>query len=135
MIGTDTSNNIVTQYSKEIKFKFLQFLKKHNAMAKYKHNIIETIDETKIGDVLSVLSCKKMIDPHMRHGQDFNYYGYYMQLINYAFCWSDTPQGHNYWENLNDLWVDELRNFIINKFQKYQHETNNKKNIHRIGTT
>lgn len=121
MIGKDnTSNNIAQQYSKEIKLKFLQFLKKHNAIEKYKRNIIKNIDKRRIGDVLSILSCKKLIETNMRYERGFNHYRYYKQLINYAFCWSETSQGHDYWENLNNLWENELEKFIIGRFKEYE---------------
>ena len=28
------------------------------------------------------------------------------ELINYAFTWSDTPEGHKFWYGLNSEWVD-----------------------------
>ena len=117
MIGKDnTSNNIAEQYSKEIKLKFLQFLKKHNAIEKYKQNIIkQSIDKSRLGDVLSILSCQKFIVANSSHGQDFQYYQYFTQLINYAFCWSETPQGHNYWEGLSVKWENEMEAFVLEK--------------------
>ena len=27
-------------------------------------------------------------------------------LINYAFNWSTTPQGHEFWETIHSQWVD-----------------------------
>ena len=127
---------------RELKKLFIDFLKKEKVHEQYLRNIrIQRKNEfntlQNYIDPLTIETIRKAIQIGYTSGLvDKGFcWSYYMQLINYAFCWSDTPQGHNYWENLNDLWVDELRNFIINKFQKYQHETNNKKNIHRIGTT
>lgn len=28
------------------------------------------------------------------------------QWLNYAFCWNDTLQGHNYWSKLHDDWKE-----------------------------
>ena len=83
---------------------------------KYKQNIIkQSIDKSRLGDVINILSCQKFILTNSRHGQDFQYYQYFTQLINYAFCWRDTQQGHNYWKDLNTIWGDEVLNFIRNK--------------------
>ena len=30
--------------------------------------------------------------------------------INYAFCWSDTKQGPDFWLKIDDKWKDKLRN-------------------------
>ena len=29
-------------------------------------------------------------------------------FLNCAFAWSYTPQGHNYWQQINDEWVNFL---------------------------
>lgn len=29
-------------------------------------------------------------------------------LINYAFSWRNSPQGHEYWDDLNRQWVDKV---------------------------
>ena len=30
--------------------------------------------------------------------------------INYAFCWSDTIQGHDFWSKIDEEWKDKFRN-------------------------
>ena len=110
------ANDITMEHSKELKLKFLQFLKEYDAFKKYKQNIIkQSIDKSRLGDVLNILSCQKFILTNSRHGQDFQYYQYFTQLINYAFCWSETPQGHNYWENLSVKWGNEVEAFVLKK--------------------
>ena len=29
--------------------------------------------------------------------------------INFAFCWADTKQGHEFWSALNSKWVNKAR--------------------------
>ncbi len=40
-----------------------------------------------------------------------------------AFAWSDTPQGHKYWENVNFKWEHRLKAIEYN-IQKSKDETN-----------
>lgn len=110
------ANDIAMEHSKELKLKFLQFLRANDAFKKYRHNIIkQSIDKSKLGDVLSILSCQKLLWANSRFGQDFQYYHYFTQLINYAFCWSETSQGHKYWEGLNAKWENEVKTFVLEK--------------------
>ncbi len=110
------ANNIAMEHSKELKLKFLQFLKTNDAFKKYKQNIIaQSIDKSRLGDALSILSCQKFILANSRLGQDFQYYQYFTQLINYAFCWSETTQGHDYWEDLSVKWENEVEAFVLEK--------------------
>jgi hypothetical protein len=110
------ANNITRQYSKELKLMFLQFLKTNNALKKYKYNIIEqSIDASKIGDVMNILACKRFIVYNSQHRQGFQYYQYFTQLINYAFCWANTLQGHKYWENLSMEWEKKVKSFVLEK--------------------
>ena len=30
--------------------------------------------------------------------------------IDYAFCWADTKQGHDFWSKIDDEWKDKFRN-------------------------
>ena len=110
------ADNIAMEHSKELKLKFLQFLKANDAFKKYKQNIIaQSIDKTRLGDVLSILSCEKFIMINSICGQDFQYYQYFTQLINFAFCWVDTPQGQNYWKGLSVRWENEVEAFVLEK--------------------
>ena len=112
-----TYTKIAEQYSKELKVKFLYFLKEHDALDNYKKNIMKFINKSRFGDVINVLSCPKIIDSldYYRVNGEINYYEYLTQLVNYAFCWRDTPQGHDYWKDLSAEWIDEVLNFIRNK--------------------
>lgn len=109
-----TCAEIAKKHSGELKLKFLQFLKEHDAFDNYKKNIIKFINKSKFGDVINILSCPKIIDLLYNGNGEVNYYEYFAQLIDYAFCWRDTQQGHDYWQNLNILWGNEVLNFIRN---------------------
>ena len=110
-----TYTEIAKEHSGELKLKFLQFLKEHDAFDNYKQNIMKFINKSRFGDVINILSCPKIIDSLYEGNGEVNYYEYFKELIDYAFCWRDTQQGHNYWKDLNDLWGDEVLNFIRNK--------------------
>jgi len=36
-----------------------------------------------------------------------------MELINFAFTWSDTKQGHAYWSELSWAWINLLRQYTL----------------------
>ena len=31
--------------------------------------------------------------------------------IDYAFCWADTKQGHDFWSKIDDEWKDKCSNY------------------------
>jgi hypothetical protein len=108
-----TYAEIAKEHSGELKVKFLQFLKEHDAFDNYKKNIMKFINKSRFGDVMNILSCPKIL-VYQENGE-VDYYNYFKQLINFAFYWRETPQGRRYWEDLNILWGDEVLNFIRNK--------------------
>lgn len=110
-----TYAEMAKEHSGELKVKFLHFLKEHDALDNYKKNIMEFINKSRFGDVINILSCPKIIDSLDKENGKVNYCEYFTQLINYAFCWRDTPQGHDYWKDLSAEWIDEVLNFIRNK--------------------
>jgi hypothetical protein len=70
------------QYQK-ISF-FKKFLIQRGALIKFYRNIID----------------------HNRHANllDYPLLDDMEESINYAFTWSDTPEGHNFWAILDDRW-------------------------------
>lgn len=47
--------------------------------------------------------------PTKRDGKKFmkiytRNYAVAKEIINFAFVWHDTPQGHGYWSDLNTIW-------------------------------
>lgn len=74
---------------------FLNFLKINNAIKSYRINSItflgqkETITKEEIA--LQPFSNKLFKNP--------------LDLIDYAFVWEDTKEGHQYWSCLNSQWL------------------------------
>lgn len=93
---------------REIITEFLLFLKKNNAQYKYKKNMMKqksshfiTI-ENKINP-LTIEPMKLLLTRE-----------YYHELINCAFRWAQTEEGHNYWYKLDYKWRRKI-NHINNK--------------------
>lgn len=73
-----------------------KFLKKNRLFTKYIENIRkqhpynrEVIEYDESGDILKLLAVEGNID--------------------HSFCWSGTPQGHQFWERLNNREITEYR--------------------------
>ena len=120
-----TTEEIVIQHSKELKLLFLNFLKENNALKTYKKNLISFSLKYSslglgLGDKINIFSCPKLSD-HIVHAviEDDKYYRYFRELINWAFCWGETPQGHEYWSKLNLEWKTKLDQFTFNAKRKY----------------
>jgi len=64
---------------------FEKFLKSHRAFSKYNRNIAK-LNKFITYDVIRLEEC----------------------MIRSAFEWNRTPEGMDYWENLNHLWVELL---------------------------
>ena len=43
------------------------------------------------------------------------------ELINYAFCWDETPQGQKFWYSYHEQW----KQFAMKKYLKYKNILNN----------
>ena len=59
---------------------FIKFLKKHGALRKFKYNLKVSREDYDIND--------------------------HIGNIGGGFTWSDTPEGQDYWSNLNTLWSE-----------------------------
>lgn len=73
---------------------FFNWLKKHNALEKYKHNRFVFMRE------------------YRRCGWEHPYNYAYMEVfdaLSLAFSWINTPEGHTYWNYLDNVWMDEHR--------------------------
>lgn len=109
-----TDEEILIQHKGEIKLMFLQFLKERDLMEKYKRSIMPYIPKQKLGDVMNPLGCGKLRDMAECANGTLSYKIYFTQLVNHAFCWADTQEGHKFWSNINDKWVLEVSRFIDN---------------------
>lgn len=66
------------------------FLQKHNALQAYKTNFKQFHQRSLIRDE--------------------------ELMINAAFVWIDTPEGHIYWSELHDKWKTYYKNYTRNHF-------------------
>ena len=87
---------------------FLLFLKKNNALngyrnavKEYKRSHFKTIEN--IINPFTIEPIKKLFNPEE-----------YRELIDLAFCWGKTQEGHEYWEKLDKKWRIMIGD---NKFQ------------------
>ena len=88
---------------RELMMHLMRFLKKHGALKLFRQNATKYLYD-KYGQTLPL---SLYVNPLA--SKDFNgtnaYFGYYSyDLIDLAFIWRDTPQGHDYWSALNQLW-------------------------------
>ena len=73
---------------------FFNWLKKHNALEAYKRNRFVFMREYK------------------RHGWTHPYKYAHIEVfdaLGLAFSWSNTPEGHRYWNYLDEIWESEFR--------------------------
>ena len=82
---------------------FGRFDKKHNDLyERFEQNMIEGASRHKKDTVMGyIISLVSKMDPYT-----------ICEVINYAFTWSDTTEGHEYWSQINDEWCSvELPRF------------------------
>ena len=72
-----------------IKKIFYRFLKEEGVFTYYFKNLYEVCENC------SDIEVKKLRNIMCR---------YPMELINYAFMWRETPQGHHFWSFINNKW-------------------------------
>ena len=108
------NSKILEQHRREVKLIFIQFLKKNNVLKKYKENITQLIPSSRWGEKMNPLSCDRLQDRTKGFKIDgtFNYETYFRELINWAFCWRDTPQGHIFWRIIDLRWKEILNDFL-----------------------
>lgn len=65
----------------------INFLKEHNCLQQFKENFFKERPEEDFADLVH-----------------FNAYNIFIV----SFCWQETPEGREYWRNLNYEWTDFL---------------------------
>lgn len=65
------------------------FLRKHGAVRKFKANLKAKVDHT----------YGEMVEMGLEDDG----------VISCGFVWSDTPEGHNYWEDLKQKYTDQFK--------------------------
>ena len=96
---------------------FIKFLSKNNVLKSYLTNISSQsyyrLDSSDKANVFSMLSICNGAFFHINEFSRDKYRG--EELINYAFNWSRTDEGHDFWSNINRKWRTTFRNIVKNK--------------------
>jgi hypothetical protein len=98
---------------KEITFReltkiFLQYLKENNAYDKYKR-AVRTQQRCYIKgwyNHINPLTISAIATPSILSNRP-------NELINFSFNWYRTPEGHNYWSDLDARWRILMYNYIL----------------------
>ena len=116
---------------REFKKIIVNCLKENHAYDRFKNNLIEQHQSEfnnlyPFFDILSLSSFKKILDGS-KYKDSYNYH--INEVINYAFTWSDTKEGHEFWCQLDEKWRKKMTNykiFIDNEkpFQTHNHNNN-----------
>ena len=96
---------------RELMMHLMRFLKKHDALKDFKQNVTKSLYD-RYGQTLPLSLyvnplASKDFNGTIGHNAYFEYCSY--DLIDLAFTWRDTPQGHDYWSALNQLWNDNVQ--------------------------
>jgi len=86
-----------------IKKEFVSFLKKHKALKQYKINVYNYMKGINRG------RWEYYIFPISQ----FSHNGSKTMLIDGAFRWASTPQGHTFWEELSHKWRTYINNIQL----------------------
>ena len=108
------NSKILEQHRREVKLMFIQFLKKNKALNIYKHNLLKQNHPIELAQKVNPFLFFKFKN-HCQMNGEVDYYKYFMELINYAFCWEYTQQGHKYWKELDTKWREKVKDFVKNK--------------------
>lgn len=84
----------------EIEEQFILFLEKNNCKDKYFKNN----ESCYAFDKYKILLESKL----------------YVSLILDSFSWISSPEGHEYWEKLNNKWIGIYKNYIKNNIKYYK---------------
>ena len=87
---------------------FIDFLKENNALKRFKTNIL-----TK--DLYETTPPQSVYINPLKDEEIKNCFsnGFLTELINYAFLWSSTAEGENYWRKLHTMWTHKIRKMKI----------------------
>ena len=77
-----------TYFKEHIGHRFIAFLKRYDALDFYKDNLNKQMNETLLGRIL-------FAEPQ-----------YYID----SFSWEETKQGYDYWDDLQDIWMEIIYN-------------------------
>ena len=93
---------------------FIKFLSKNNVLRQYITNVslqsYYRLDSSEKENIFSTLSIRNGAFFYRNEFQINKYKG--EELINYAFNWSRTDEGHDFWLNINLKWRKTFKNVI-----------------------
>ena len=93
---------------------FIKFLSKNNVLKSYLTNISSQsyyrLDSSDKANVFSMLSICNGAFFHINEFSRDKYRG--EELINYAFNWSRTDEGHDFWSDINRKWRKTFKDVI-----------------------
>lgn len=113
------------QARREIIRHFVKFLKEKRVYIKYKENIMYAIIsptqtsmrlthyKNYVGFTYGLQT--KVLKEHNTNKVRPLTISLAQELINYAFCWDDTPQRHEFWYKLSEEW----RKYVKQHFEQY----------------
>lgn len=125
-MGEETLNK--KEVRREIMRQFVKFLKEKGVYVKYKENLMHVVSSptkctTRMEDYQNYIGftygllIKILQDNGTNERRLFNV-PLASEFINFAFCWEDTPQRHEFWERISDEW----RRYVYkNLYNKYAH--------------
>lgn len=76
---------------------FFNWLQKHDALEKFRHNR-HVFLKSYFGQ-----GWRNIVSYSIMH---------VTEVLGVSFCWEDTPEGGQYWRNLDAKWLHELYNII-----------------------
>ena len=91
---------------------FAKFLKENHVFIQYRMNIGRNVVQKKPLGCCNAFKEKIILHYNINKSLSLN-------LINYAFTWSETSQGHFFWSRLNNKWkkvVIEKKLYINDEF-------------------
>lgn len=118
----------VEMLRKEILKDFFTFLKKKHAYVQFRRNMADAVIREKCHFEFKEENKKIWYDAfhygiHMKilyNGRCKLTYPICLQLINYAFIWSRTPENHKFWSILDREWQD----IVKKKYEIYRADLN-----------
>ena len=107
----------VKELRKQILKEFFKFLKEKKVYTRYKKNIADCVVRERYRYETMEEKRKHWYDAYQNgiyvkilcYGRHRLNYERCRELINYAFCWSDTLERHNFWASLSSEWADIFR--------------------------
>ena len=85
----------------------ITFLKRSGTLKRYKEEILKQHQScfSSLYNYINPLSIKQLSFDIER--------GYIEDVIDHAFTWSESDEGHDFWSQLNESWHNKMRDKVI----------------------